>query len=72
MRVLCHGVGAWAMEDHLSKAQHYRDQAAHMRELAAKDHNGETRNALISLAENYDRLSLKYFILAERQPLGGP
>jgi hypothetical protein len=50
------------MDDHLLRAQHYRDQAAHMRELAAEDQNEETRKALISLAENYDRLCLKYLI----------
>ena len=48
------------MENDLSKAQHYRDQAAHMRELAAKDTNEETRKALLSLAENYDRLCLRF------------
>jgi hypothetical protein len=52
------------MEDDLSKAQHYRDQATHMRELAAKDQNDETRNALIYFAQNYDRLCLEYLVAA--------
>ena len=48
------------MEDDLSKAQHYRDQAVHMRELAVTDTNEETRAALLSLAENYERLCFKF------------
>jgi len=48
------------MEDDLLKAQHYHDQAVHMRELAVRDTNEETRNALLLLAESYDRLCRKF------------
>jgi hypothetical protein len=61
------GVGR-DVEDSLARAQHYREQAAHMRELAAQDQNDETRKALISLAENYDRLCLKYLGLTGQTP----
>lgn len=44
------------MESHLSKAQHYRDQARQMRDLAAGEDSTEARKALIHLAEMYDRL----------------
>ena len=55
------------MEQALNKARHYRDQAAHMRELAAKDDAEDTRNALIQLAENYERLCHKYVEAAVRK-----
>jgi hypothetical protein len=48
------------MDDHLSKAQHYRDQAEHMRLLAAGEANDGLRNSMLSLAENYDRLCQKF------------
>ena len=47
---------SWGMETDLTKAQHFRDQAAQMRELAAKEDNLEAKKALIHLAEMYDRL----------------
>jgi hypothetical protein len=65
-------LGSGDMEDDLSKAQHYRDQATHMRELAAKDQNVETRDALISLAQNYDRLCLKYLVAAGKPSSDSP
>jgi hypothetical protein len=54
------------MRDDLLKAQHYRDQATHLRDLAATDDNDEIRRALISLAESYDHLSLKSLNRAEK------
>jgi len=47
------------METPLTKAQHYRDQAAKLRELAAKEDNLDARAALISLAETYSQLCQK-------------
>ena len=44
------------MESDLSRAQHYRDQAAHMLDLAEAETNDEARNALLALASNYQRL----------------
>lgn len=54
-------------DDPLSRAQHYRDQAANMRLLASKDEDPETRGALIQLAENYDRLHATYLKLAAQK-----
>ena len=48
------------MQDNVTKANRYRDQAAHLRSLAAQDDNPETREALLSVARTYDRLSAKY------------
>jgi len=47
------------MDDHV-KAQHYREQAENLRKLAAQDSNAETREALLSVALSYDRLSTKF------------
>jgi len=44
------------MESDLSKAQHYRDQALKMRELAAAEQNAEAKEALILLSNTYDKL----------------
>jgi hypothetical protein len=44
------------METELTKAQHYRDQAAKMRALADKEENPAARQALVSLAEMYTKL----------------
>ena len=44
------------METELTKAQHYRDQAAKMRDLADKEENPAARQALISLADMYTKL----------------
>jgi hypothetical protein len=46
--------------DHLRKAAHYRDQAAHLRTLAEQDENVETREALLQVARTYDRLHIKH------------
>jgi hypothetical protein len=44
------------MDSELTRAQHYRDQAANMRALADKETDEEARNALVALAGNYERL----------------
>jgi hypothetical protein len=54
------------MEDDLLRAQHYRDQAVHLRKLAANDASDQIRDTLVSLAETYDRLSLKFLDRAEK------
>jgi len=53
--------------DNLAKANHYRDQAANLRQLAEQDDHAETREGLLSIARTYDRLSAKYLALAEKQ-----
>jgi hypothetical protein len=52
------------MQSNTSKAQHYRDQAENVRQLAALDDNAETREALLAVACTYDRLHTKYLALA--------
>ncbi len=44
------------MQTHLEKARHFREQAAHVRELILLEDNEEARKVLASLAEMYDRL----------------
>jgi hypothetical protein len=44
------------VESDLTKVQHFRDQALQMRALAAKEDNSGAKDALIHLAEMYDRL----------------
>jgi len=44
------------METELTKAQHYRDLASNMRELAAQEDNGEVRKTMLALADKYDEL----------------
>ena len=44
------------MESELSKAQHYRGLAANMRRLADQEADGESKKALIFLAEKYEAL----------------
>lgn len=49
--------GAWGkMDTDLEKAQHYRNQAIHIRELAANETEDSVRKALVSLSETYDRM----------------
>ena len=55
------------MEDHLTKAQYYRDQATNMRTLAASEPNLVVRSAMISIAETYESLWLNVVVLAQRQ-----
>ena len=54
------------MSENLTRAQYYQEQAEHLRELAAKDDNVKTREALLVVARDYDRLSSKYMNLARR------
>jgi hypothetical protein len=54
------------MENHLVKAQYYRDQATNMRTLAVNEDNLEVRSALISIAETYETLWLKVMSLAKQ------
>jgi hypothetical protein len=56
------------MEDYLSKAQRYRDRAAQLRQLATGDLREETRTAMNSLAETYDRLCLELMSKATGHP----
>ena len=49
------------MDSDLAKAQHYRDQARQMRELAAREGDQKANKALIQLAEMYDRLCQNCF-----------
>jgi len=53
--------------DHLSRAHHYRDEAENLRELPGKDDHPETRESLLSVALNYDRLYTKYLVLADAE-----
>ena len=53
------------MQDNFTKASHYRDQAAHLRNLAAQDENPDTREALLSVARKYGALAVKYFAVAD-------
>ena len=48
------------MQDPLTRAQYYQDQAINMRTLAQNEDNLELRNALISIAEKYERLGIKF------------
>ena len=44
----------------LLKAQHYHDQARHIRELAGKEENENARLQLLQLAASYERLSEQF------------
>ena len=44
----------------LLKAQHYHDQARHIRALAAKEENENARRQLLQLAASYEHLSEKF------------
>lgn len=48
------------MDSPFMKAQHYHDQAANLRKLAAMDDNEPTRKALLDLAESYEKLAKKF------------
>jgi len=58
------------MDHPFLKAQHYHDQAAQIRKLAAMNDKEESRKALIEIAENYERLARKFmdFATAKRNP----
>jgi len=55
------------MDDNLTKAKHYRDQAENLRALAAQEDNLEARKALISTAGTYDRLHEKFLDRARQE-----
>ena len=48
------------MSKPLLKAQHYHDQARHIRNLAGKEDNENARRQLLQLAASYERLSEKF------------
>ena len=54
------------MQDLLTKAKHYRDQADTLRALADRDDNPTSKDALIALADTYDRLCWKFLEAAQR------
>ena len=54
--------------DNLDRAHHYRDEAARLRRLAAKDCNPATRENLMAVAAKYDGLYDKYLTLAMATP----
>jgi hypothetical protein len=58
------------MDDNLTKAQHYRDQAAKFRTLSSQEDNLEARKALLITAETYDRLHRKFLGLARHSAQG--
>jgi hypothetical protein len=43
------------------RAQHYHEQAAHLRKLAAAEENEENRKSLMEIAESYEKLSKRMF-----------
>ena len=47
------------MDDDLTRAAHYRDKAASLRKMAEEDANPDTRAALLSVANQYDRICTK-------------
>jgi hypothetical protein len=58
--------------DNLARSQRYREQAENLRALAAKDDNLQTREALLLVARDYDRLSIKFLKLAGQNQSGAP
>ena len=60
------------MDDNLVKVGNYRDRAANLRALAAQDENTQTREASLSIARKYDRLSTKFLTNSiPKRPQGG-
>ncbi len=53
------------MDNDLTNAKHYRDQAKNLRALAAKDENTSKPEALLFVARTYDRRYTKCLGLAE-------
>jgi len=47
------------MEDDITRAARYRDKAENLRRIAAEDANPDTRAALLSVADQYDRICAK-------------
>jgi pyruvate-formate lyase len=57
------------MDHPFLKAQHYHDQAAQIRKLAAANDKEEARKALIEIAESYERLARQFMDLATARKL---
>jgi hypothetical protein len=55
------------MRDSFAEAQHYKERAEHLRALAAQDENLQTREALLAVARDYDRLASKSMNLAQQK-----
>lgn len=58
--------------DNLLRSQRYREQAENLRALAAQDDNLQTREGLLAVARDYDRLSAKHLKLAGTTQSGAP
>jgi hypothetical protein len=56
------------MRDRFAQAQHYSERAEQLRTLAAQDENLQTRDALLAVARDYDRLASKLLSSAQRAP----
>src|ERR1700739_4013823 len=56
--VICRrpGAGRSNMDDDLSRAAHYREKAESLRKIAEDDATPDTRAALLSVAEQYERI----------------
>ena len=50
--------------DNLERAHHYRDEAAHLRQMAASEGDREARECILAVAAKYDGLYDKYLALA--------
>jgi hypothetical protein len=61
----CQGTGG--MRDSFAEAQHYKERAEHLRALAVQDQNLQTREALMAIARDYDRMALKIMSQAEQK-----
>jgi hypothetical protein len=55
------------MRDNFTEAQHYKERAEHLRALAAQDENLQTRESLLAVARDYDRLVSKFMNLAQQK-----
>jgi hypothetical protein len=57
-------------QDYHDKAQHFNDQAATMRAMAATDEDEQYRKALMGVAVSYDRLATKMLEAAKKTIAG--
>jgi hypothetical protein len=55
------------MRDNFAEAQHYKERAEHLRALAVQDQNLQTREALMKVARDYDRMASKIMSQAEQK-----
>jgi hypothetical protein len=58
---------AGGMRDNFAEAQHYKERAEHLRALAVQDQNLQTREALMKVARDYDRMASKIMSQAEQK-----